>query len=91
MEEVKWRIRYKKSVKKDLKLISEENKYLIKRAIEEKLLVDPVKFGLPLRKTLKVYMKLRVGDYRVIYSIEKQTITVFVIKIGHRREVYKKV
>ena len=84
-----WKIIYKKSVTKDLKNISKENQYLIKRAIEEKLLVDPVKFGLPLRRTLKGYMKLRVGDYRIMYSISRKTITVCVIKVGHRREVYK--
>jgi mRNA interferase RelE/StbE len=48
-----------------------------------------VRFGLPLRRNLKGLMKLRVGDYRIIYSIEKQTVTVHVIKIGHRREVYE--
>jgi len=88
---VAYKIVYKKSVKKDLKSISEETKYLIRRAIEEKLIDDPVKFGLPLRKTLKGYMKLRVGDYRVIYSVKKKTITVHVIKIGDRKDVYKKV
>jgi len=86
-----WKISYKKSVKKDLKNISEENKYFIKRAIEEKLKTNPLKFGLPLRKTLKGYMKLRIGDYRVIFSMHKKIVTVHVIKIGHRREVYKKI
>ena len=86
-----YKIVYKKSVKKDLKTISKETKYLIRRSIEEKLAHDPVKFGLPLRRTLKGYMKLRVGDYRVIYSINKKTITVHVIKIGHRKDVYKKI
>ncbi len=88
--EVSWKITYKESVKKDLKKISKDIKYIIKRAIEEKLMVDPVKFGLPLRRNLKGYMKLRVGDYRIIYSVDKEIITVHVIKIGHRREVYEK-
>ena len=85
-----WTVVYKKSVQKDLKGISKEVQYIIRRAIEEKLMVDPLKFGLPLRRTLKGFMKLRVGDYRIIYSIEKATatVTVHVIKIGHRREVY---
>ena len=86
-----WRITYKKSVKKDVKQILPEMKSLIKRAIEEKLCVDPVKFGVPLRGTLKGYMKLRVGDYRIIYTVEEATVTVHVIKIGHRREVYSRV
>lgn len=85
-----WKIVYKESVAKDLKRISKEIQYIIRRAIEEKLGADPVRFGLPLRRDLKGLMKLRVGDYRIIYSIEKETVTVYVIKIGHRREVYEK-
>ncbi len=54
----------------------------------DKLMVDPLRYGLPLRRGLKGLMKLRVGDYRVIYSIEKEIVTVQVIKIGHRRHVY---
>ena len=53
-------------------------------------MTDPLKFGLPLRRNLKGYMKLRVGDYRIVYSISKKTVTVHVIKIGHRKDVYEK-
>ena len=74
-----WIIVYKKSVTKDLKSISRENQYLIKRAIEEKLALDPMKFGLPLRRTLKGYMKLRVGDYRIVYTATRKIVTVCVV------------
>jgi len=84
-----WKVTYKESVKKDLKKISPNIKYIIKRAIEEKLMSDPVRFGLPLRNNLKGLFKLRIGDYRIIYSISKKIVTVHVIKIGHRKEVYK--
>ena len=85
-----WRVIYKKSVQKDLKGISAKIQYILRRAIEEKLMVDPLRFGLPLRRSLKGLMKLRVGDYRIIYSIEKETVTIYIIKIGHRKEVYSK-
>jgi addiction module RelE/StbE family toxin len=85
-----WRVTYKKSVKKDLKGISKDIQYILQRAIEEKLMVDPVRFGLPLRRNLSGLMKLRVGDYRIIYSIEKKLVTICVIKIGHRKDVYGK-
>ena len=86
-----WEIVYKKSVGKDLKRISPDNQYIIRKAIEEKLMVDPIKFGLPLRRTLKGFMKLRVGDFRIIYSIEKKSIIVLVVKIGHRKDVYEEI
>jgi len=34
--------------------------------------------------------RLRLGDFRVIYSIESRRLGVVVVKIGHRREVYRK-
>ncbi|MFN0061391.1 MAG: type II toxin-antitoxin system RelE family toxin [Myxococcaceae bacterium] len=33
--------------------------------------------------------RIRVGDYRIIYTIEDRTVTVAILKIGHRREVYR--
>lgn len=84
-----WTVVYRESVKKDLKSISKDFQYIIRNAIEDKLMVDPVRFGLPLRRNLKGLMKLRVGNYRIIYSIKKDIVTVEVIKIGHRRDVYE--
>ncbi len=85
-----WKITYKESVQKDLKKVSKDIQYIMRRAIEEKLMIDPLKYGLPLRRNMKGYMKLRVGDFRVIYSISKNTVTVHVVKIGHRKNVYEK-
>ena len=40
--------------------------------------------------TLGEFWKYRVGDYRVIASIEDRALCVLVVKIGNRREVYRK-
>lgn len=34
--------------------------------------------------------RLRIGDYRVIYEIDDAIVTIYIVKVGHRREVYKK-
>jgi mRNA interferase RelE/StbE len=73
-------------VKEDIPRLSTANKKRIKKAIEEKLTREPEAFGKPLRRSLKGYRKLRVGDYRIIFRIEKQTVKVFCI--GHRSMVY---
>lgn len=86
-----WKVVYKKSVKKDLKHISQDIQKVIKKSIEHKLMIDPLHFGKPLRKNLDGLMKLRVRDYRIIYSIDKKVVTIYVIKIGHRKEVYKSI
>lgn len=33
--------------------------------------------------------RIRVGDYRIIYDIEDSVLTVLVVEIGHRREIYR--
>jgi mRNA interferase RelE/StbE len=33
--------------------------------------------------------RIRQGNYRIIYSIDNEVLTVWVVKIGHRREVYR--
>lgn len=64
-------------------------KILIKRAIEERLKVDPVGLGKPLRYSLKGHRRLRVGDYRVVYRIDVQAHTVIIVAIKHRKDIYE--
>ena len=75
-------------VSKDIPKLSIPVRALIKSAIENKLLLDPMKFGEPIRYSLKGCRSLRVGDYRIIYQIAKTTINVLVIQ--HRKECYNK-
>jgi mRNA interferase RelE/StbE len=35
--------------------------------------------------------RIRQGDYRILYSIEDKLLTVWIFKVGHRREVYRKI
>lgn len=60
-----------------------------RRAIEERLTTHPDLYGKPLRRSLKGYRKLRVGDWRVIFKIQKNTVKVFIIQ--HRSAVYGEV
>ena len=76
-------------VKEDLSKIATTDKLRIHRAIEEKLFKKPEIFGKPLRRSLKGYRKLRVGNYRVIFRIEEERVKIFCI--GHRSIVYKKI
>lgn len=86
---VKWTIVYVASAVLDIQELDGSVRKIIKKAIEDKLGTDPLKYGLPLRRTLKKFFKLRVGDYRIIYQIEHHEVTVLIVKIGHRREVYE--
>ncbi len=72
---------------KNIPHLSKSDSSRIKKAIEEKLVNDPVRFGKPLQYSLKGCRRLRVGNYRIIYVVEQET--VLIVKIGHRKEVYK--
>ncbi len=51
---------------------------------------DPRQIGEPLQGTLSGFWRYRVGDYRIICSFEHDRLVVLVLRIGHRREIYKR-
>ena len=80
---------YHPEVQKDLARFDKKLKKRIKATIENRLTVAPQQYGKPLRKTLKGYWKLRVGDYRVVYKIMSKE--VWILGIIHRKKVYERV
>ena len=83
-------IQYHKLVPKcDIPALPPNERGRIMQAIAEKLINAPEIFGKPLRRSLKGHWSLRVGDYRVIYRIEKHTVKIF--SIEHRSTVYEEV
>jgi len=55
------------------------------------LLEDPRSIGEALKGSkLGAFWKYRVGDHRIIASIEDHALRILVIRIGNRREVYRK-
>ena len=76
-----------KVVKNDIPRISGLYRNRIKRVIETKLTTEPDLYGKPLRRSLKGYLKLRVGDYRIVFRIESKKVKIFAI--AHRRVVYE--
>ena len=73
-----------------LKQLEKLEKSIAKRIIDkvEKIKVDPFLFVEKL-KGIDLF-KLRVGDYRVVMSIEKGRMIIFVLQLGHRSVVYRK-
>lgn len=59
----------------------------VRSTIHTKLTTQPELFGKPLRQTLKGHRSLRIGDYRVVYRIEKRVIRV--LAVIHRSTDYK--
>ena len=74
-------------VKDDIPRLSATWKTKIRDSIKEKLTTSPDFFGKPLRRSLKGYRKLRVGDYRIVFRIQGQKVLIFAIL--HRSVVYE--
>ena len=72
--------------KEDLPFIPRANAIQILRAIEDRLAVDPVGCGKPLRHNLKGSWRLRVGDWRILYRVKGEVVTVYAIDL--RRDAY---
>lgn len=86
----KFTIEYLTSVvENDIPSIPKSIKNTIKKAIEERLAIDPIGFGKPLRYSLKGHRRLRVSDYRIVYRIDFSLKIVVIVAIKHRKEIYE--
>jgi mRNA-degrading endonuclease RelE of RelBE toxin-antitoxin system len=78
---------YRPSVReKDIPSLGTADARAIHTALSSKLTTHPATFGKPLRSPQHGFWSLRVGSYRVIYTIHDALVTV--ISIEHRKDVY---
>ena len=82
-----YKVEFAKSVRKDFKKIPQLEVGKILNAIFE-LAKDPRPPSSKKLKGEKLY-RIRIGNYRVIYEIQDERLLVSVIKLGHRKDVYK--
>lgn len=80
------KVEYKASVARDLRRLDRQAVARILDKIEQELLSDELR-PIPLSGSFEGLYKLRVGDYRVIYALSTDSVSV--IRIAHRREVYR--
>jgi mRNA interferase RelE/StbE len=86
-----WKLRFDKRALKDSKALDASVRKRIKAYMENRVAVseNPRLLGKMLSGSYTGYIRYRVGDHRVICDIQDQTITILVIEIGHRRDVYR--
>lgn len=82
-----FRIEFRKSVEKDLKTIPKKEQFRILRRIS-KLADEPLPSGCKKLSGHERY-RLRQGNYRILYSIEDDKLTVTVVNICGREDVYR--
>jgi mRNA interferase RelE/StbE len=84
-----WTVEFDDRARRELRKLAPETQEWILRSMRERVAgsPDPRQFGKPLRMKLAGLWRYRVGDYRVVCRLEDNRLVVFVIKVGHRREV----
>jgi mRNA interferase RelE/StbE len=87
-----YQIQFDEAAKKDLSKLDRQIARRITSFLRERVaaLDDPRSIGQALKGSkLGEFWKYRVGDYRIISSIEDNAVRILVVKIGNRRDVYR--
>lgn len=85
-----YKIVFTRTAEKEYVFLHDTNKNIFRRvrAALDVIASDP-SAGKPLKLTLKGKWSYRVGEYRIIYSIEHDVLIVYILDIAHRREAYR--
>ncbi|MBS3071052.1 type II toxin-antitoxin system RelE/ParE family toxin [Candidatus Pacearchaeota archaeon] len=67
------------------KLDKKEQERIGKKILE---LENNPELGKPLTANLSGLRSLRIGKYRIIYKIDKKIVTIFILDMGHRKDIY---
>ena len=84
-----YKIEWRPSTKKDLKAISKAEVQRIINAVQS-LSDQPRPPGSTKLSGSDLTYRIRVGNYRVVYEIHDEIILIEVVKVGHRKDVYRK-
>ncbi len=85
---MKYKIELKPSALKVFKKLNKQTQKRIAKIIDL-LKIDQLPFGVVKLKGSNDFYRLRAGDYRIIYTIEKDRLLILILKIGNRKDVYK--
>lgn len=86
-----WRIEISELARKQLSKLDKVVASRIVAFLHERVAshADPRATGKPLKGELKAYWRYRVGDWRVLCEVKDECVTLLVLHVGHRRDVYK--
>lgn len=86
-----WRVEFDHAAARELRKLGVEAERRVLRFLRERIAgaEDPRRFGHALTGDRKGLWRYRVGDYRIVATIEDDRFMVLVVTVGHRREVYR--
>ncbi len=82
-----YKVLFKASVEKDFSAIPKKDLRKILKHIEG-LVENPGQWGCE-KLTGKERYRLRRGQYRIVYSIQDDNLTVWAVKVGHQKDIYR--
>jgi len=86
---MKYALTYRKSVKKDVKILPKSILLRIERVILA-LRINPYPNNATKLKGYINHYRVRYSSYRIIYAIHKEKKQIRILKIGHRKDIYVK-
>jgi mRNA interferase RelE/StbE len=86
-----WRVEITRAAEKQIQKLSRTAQESIIRFLRERVQPadNPRQWGKPLHGDKGGLWRYRVGDYRLICDIQDERITVLVLRVGHRKDVYR--
>ncbi len=81
-------IEFVPSAKRELKKLPREVQLKLNQRIDS-LSIEPRPRGSKKLKGATELSRIRVGDYRVVYEVRDKLLVVLVVRVAHRREVYR--
>ena len=86
---MQYSVEFRPAVLRNLKRFPKKDLRRIKKRIDDLSvnLPDPTSTKM---KGSNSFHKVRAGDYRIIYEIHNDRLVILVVKIGHRKDVYKR-
>jgi mRNA interferase RelE/StbE len=86
-----WRVEFDRAAARELRRLGAEAERRVLRFLRERIAGsdDPRRLGHALTGDRDGLWRYRVGDYRIVASIEDDRFVVLVVTVGHRREVYR--
>lgn len=86
-----WKIEISRTAERQITKLNRDTQRLILRFLRQRVATadNPRQWGKPLQGEKQGLWRYRVGDYRLICDIQDERITVLVLVVGHRKDVYR--
>jgi len=88
---VTWKIEFERAAAREFRKLDIQMQRRIRDFFHQRILSseDPRAHGKQLRGKQSEFWRYRIGPYRVIASIQNERMVILLVRIGHRREVYR--